>query len=92
MALRERGNVLDGLPQAEILSPRGGMRRRDDHKALNHVLVHVCNSPCNLTPPARREVPQAEASIHDFIGSQNSAKAAELLSRMATCTWQVSVT
>lgn len=49
------------------------MRCGDDHEALNHVLVHVCNSPCNFSPPAREEISQAEASIHDFTNSQNSA-------------------
>ena len=51
------------------------MRRRDDHKALNHVLVHVCNSPCNFASPAGRTVSQAKAGIPGMISSPNLAEA-----------------
>ncbi len=56
-----RGNGLDDLPQAEIFSTGGGMRRRDDYKALNHLLVHMWNSPSNFSAPAEKNL-KAEAS------------------------------
>lgn len=38
------------------------MRCRDDHEALKHVRVHVCNSPRTFASPAEEEFSQAKAS------------------------------
>ena len=55
-AIWERDYSLDGLPQGEVLSPRGRVRCRDNYKTLDHLLVHVCNSPCNFTTPTGKKL------------------------------------